>query len=611
MAIRNIEFWQKRIRWSCSLSLISLCCLIGGHQTATADVIPNESWRTQSTRVTTNEMINDEVIDYVIRGGIEQGNTVFHLFEKFNVPTGEKAYFDPSAGIDRVFGSITGDMPSVIEGVVGVTSPANLSLFNRRGFHLGRDASFDLPESSLFLGTGEGFYAEESLQGNFLKVTLAPPTISPESVIISDAHLSVDGNLSLEAAFLKLRGSLEAGENINLTGFDVWLWDGMEEPTIVDAGQGLTIQGDRINILLDKHPDSGILADEFVSLFGSESIGIRGRIEVDTDDSFNELPPWIAIESIDFDASILEIFASKVGAEAIAANVEILAIEDSQFFANDAERANLGEIGITTQAGSFERTSLILNTLKGSIKITGNFIIFVDSQIFNLSLQSNENPKISLEALSLIAENSQFAVSVPNDSDVGDIKFDSDRIVLDETNIIAPGDIDIITQTIFSSPDTLIQSESGEVNVVEILPTPILPPVSKAPEIPSPPLPVSTLIFDDAEIGEPTAPLEVDFEGSESQFGDPEPTTIAMDNRCADSAGNDLFEVKPRSSVPYDPTTIIFEPIRSQGLEKSHTPNTASHNPREATESFLLTDGSVFFGRRCSAAASHERRFFS
>ena len=56
-----------------------------------------------------------------ITGGTVQNGNLFHSFDRFNVDTNQTANFQSSSTINNILGRITGNNPSIVNGLIQVT----------------------------------------------------------------------------------------------------------------------------------------------------------------------------------------------------------------------------------------------------------------------------------------------------------------------------------------------------------------------------------------------------------------------------------------------------------------------------------------------------------
>jgi len=88
------------------------------------------------TTIDSNENI------FNISGGTQKGLNLFHSFGKFNLHTGESAFFNDS-GIQNTIGRVTGADYSWINGNI-TSSTENLYLINPSGVMFGSDVTLDV-----------------------------------------------------------------------------------------------------------------------------------------------------------------------------------------------------------------------------------------------------------------------------------------------------------------------------------------------------------------------------------------------------------------------------------------------------------------------------------
>ena len=126
-----------------------------------------------STSVTSSDNQN-----FVIENGDRAGNNLFHSFDTFSVPTNGSAIFNNANTIENIFGRITDNNVSNIDGLVQANGAANVFLFNPNGIVFGENASLNIggsfvastAESILFSDTIE-FSATEIAPAHLLTVS--------------------------------------------------------------------------------------------------------------------------------------------------------------------------------------------------------------------------------------------------------------------------------------------------------------------------------------------------------------------------------------------------------------------------------------------------------
>ncbi len=130
-------------RFSLVLNLVFLVSDI-----ADAQIKPDSTLGTESSTVSSNQTIKGVPSEF-ISGGAVRGSNLFHSFEKFNINSGQGAYFANPSGITNILTRITGNNPSNIFGVLGVLGNANLFLLNPNGIIFGPNARLNLNGSFL------------------------------------------------------------------------------------------------------------------------------------------------------------------------------------------------------------------------------------------------------------------------------------------------------------------------------------------------------------------------------------------------------------------------------------------------------------------------------
>ncbi len=123
-----------------------LIAAIGSPQDAIAQITSDGSLTTP-TIVSPN--MNGK--DFLIDAGTRSGNNLFHSFSQFSVPTSGSAIFNNATDVQNIFGRVTGNQVSNINGILKTQGSASLFLMNPNGIVFGPNAQLQLGGS--FLGT--------------------------------------------------------------------------------------------------------------------------------------------------------------------------------------------------------------------------------------------------------------------------------------------------------------------------------------------------------------------------------------------------------------------------------------------------------------------------
>ena len=99
----------------------------------------------------TNSSINVQGSTWIIQGGTQSGNNLFHSFSEFSIPTGSSATFNNNSQIQNIIARVTGPLPSIINGPINANSLANLFFLNPNGISLGANSKINIGGS--FIGS--------------------------------------------------------------------------------------------------------------------------------------------------------------------------------------------------------------------------------------------------------------------------------------------------------------------------------------------------------------------------------------------------------------------------------------------------------------------------
>jgi filamentous hemagglutinin family protein len=156
-----------------------------------------------------------------IQGGAQRGNNLFHSFQEFSIGSGQRIDFANPGGVKNILTRVT-DVPSKIDGTLGVLGDANLFLINPNGISFGAAARLDM--SGIFVGsTANGLkFADGVVYGT---------TSNPSALLTSTVPVGLQ--------FGRQPGGISLKDSLNLLAKDT---------TTNYGGSGFLLIGGDINL---------------------------------------------------------------------------------------------------------------------------------------------------------------------------------------------------------------------------------------------------------------------------------------------------------------------------------------------------------------------------
>lgn len=249
-----------------TLSLAGLFSLLSGLSTPGLAQSISVDGSTSTLLNGTNDCVGNCNITDGLRDGNGSGASLFHSFGKFNIDTGAVVTFE-DPGVENIFGRVTGNSLSNIDGTLKVDGSANLFLLNPNGIIFGENASLDL-EGSFLSSTAESILFENGVQFS------ASDSTAPSSLLTISTPIGLQfGNTP---APIQING---AGHNITYNVFNSTII--RDTPTTeLKASEGQTLAFLGGNLVLDGgnitaetgHIELGALgSNDFVKIASQEA----------------------------------------------------------------------------------------------------------------------------------------------------------------------------------------------------------------------------------------------------------------------------------------------------------------------------------------------------
>ncbi|MGB3402142.1 MAG: CHAT domain-containing protein [Microcoleaceae cyanobacterium] len=374
----------------------------------------------------TNTQINTDGNRYDIEGGSSSndGQNLFHSFEKFGLENGETANFISNPDIVNILGRVVGGDASIINGLIQITGgSSNLFLINPAGVIFGANATLNIPANlTVTTATGILFGQNEfSVVGDNNYSTLIGTPSGYNFAVSQPGVILNEGNLALSE-----------GSNLTLLG-----------GTVINTGQ-LSSPGGQITI-------AAVEGENFVR------ISQEGQL-------LNlEITPLEPSET-DYPITPLSLPELLTGGESDS-NANTVIISDGRVILQNSDTIIPEEAGTTIAAGFFDVSA---ENIGGTVNLfSSNFaiiesIINTTGQNFAGNIVINSDNNITVNQLTAATEATQITAAA-------DINFNQMTtpgflaVTTTDGNINSIGENSLIT-----APAALFKTgETGNIGTVD------------------------------------------------------------------------------------------------------------------------------------------------
>ncbi len=225
--------------------------------------------------------------NFDITGGLSKGQTLFHSFTDFSVPTGGAANFTNPAGTRDIISRVTGGNFSDINGLVK-SNGANFFLINPNGIVFGNNARLDVGKAfvastasglNLVDGSGRAITFGTNPNGDAPLLSIAP------NVLFNVSSLTMGGGNGQISNFGTLQ-TTNPSQYIGLIGGDINLNGGK----IIAPGGRVDIGGLKTNGTVSVN-NLGLVFDGIGLTRSDVSIANNASVSVRSNDTLNPVDP--------------------------------------------------------------------------------------------------------------------------------------------------------------------------------------------------------------------------------------------------------------------------------------------------------------------------------
>ncbi len=382
------------------LSFLTIIVLIPNAQIAKAQTY-QPSNRTPVADSTLGTQVSGTGNNFNITGGLNRGQTLFHSFTDFSVPTNGQANFTKPVGNRDIITRVTGGVFSDINGLVN-TNGANFFLINPSGIVFGTGAQLNVGKA--FVGTTANSIDLVDGSGRLIKFGTNPNSDAPllsvaPNVMFDVSRLTMGGGNGQISNF----GTLQTTNNsqyIGLIGGNVTLDGGkiIAPGGRVDIG-GLNSAG-AVSVNSDGLVFDGIsLSRSDVALSNGASVSVRAN------DTLSPVNPVFFPNAISPGSSINisgnKISISNSGDRFIAntsnsINQSLGGLDAGLDVNSGVKTGKIGNITLDATGDITIQKSALFNLVRsgaegtgGGIKITGNNIAISDKSEISTTLAQN------------------------------------------------------------------------------------------------------------------------------------------------------------------------------------------------------------------------------